>query len=202
MLTLENYRIQKKNVQCNLIIIDNFYDDPYEVRKIALHEEYNSKKYYPGMRSKSFASIDIKNKIQSYIETFAGKIIEFPLYKCDNGSFQYATSNDRTWIHTDSENMNWGGIVFLTPDAPIKSGTTFYKYCNGIMNNEERILTNTEYKSSCRDNSKWEIVDQVGNIFNRLILFNSARFHASTEYFGDNIHNSRLFQVFFFKTQY
>ena len=49
--------------------------------------------------------------------------------------------------------------------------------------------------------TKWKIVDSVGNVFNRLILFNSNKFHMSQDYFGDSKENGRLFQVFFFSTE-
>jgi len=52
-----------------------------------------------------------------------------------------------------------------------------------------------------QDLTKWQKVDQVGNVFNRLILFNSNRFHMSMDYFGDSKENGRLFQVFFFSTE-
>jgi hypothetical protein len=49
--------------------------------------------------------------------------------------------------------------------------------------------------------TKWELVDRVGNVFNRLILFNSKKYHMSMDYFGDNRENGRLFQTFFFTTE-
>jgi hypothetical protein len=52
-----------------------------------------------------------------------------------------------------------------------------------------------------QDLTKWKEVDRVGNVFNRLILFNSNRFHMSMDYFGDSKENGRFFQVFFFSTE-
>ena len=52
-----------------------------------------------------------------------------------------------------------------------------------------------------QDVSKWELVDKVGNVFNRLILFNANHFHCSMDYFGNNSNDGRLFQVFFFSTE-
>jgi hypothetical protein len=53
-----------------------------------------------------------------------------------------------------------------------------------------------------QDLTKWKEMDRVGNVFNRLILFNSNRFHMSMDYFGDSKENGRLFQVFFFSTEH
>ena len=52
-----------------------------------------------------------------------------------------------------------------------------------------------------QDYTKWELVDSVGNVFNRLVLFNATQYHASLDYFGSNKDNGRLFQVFFFSTE-
>jgi hypothetical protein len=52
-----------------------------------------------------------------------------------------------------------------------------------------------------QDLTKWELVDRVGNVFNRLILFDAHNYHMSQDYFGDSKENGRLFQVFFFSTE-
>jgi hypothetical protein len=119
-----------------------------------------------------------------------------------NGSFQYTTSRERSWIHADGWN-NWAGVLYLTPDAPLSAGTAFYRFKNGEYSEEDAALLNTtEQTDNCsQDLTKWELVDRVGNVFNRLILFNSKRFHMSMDYFGDTKENSRLFQVFFFSTE-
>ena len=199
-------RENESNIKCNLLVFDNFYKNPYTIREFALKQSYHTDTYYPGKRTKPFATIELKNKIQTLIEPFAGKIIEFPTHSGDNGTFQYTTSNDTTWIHIDNENINWAGILYLTPDAPFNSGTTFYKYKNYIIDETERIIKNDEYNDATRvsgiDSKNWDVVDQVGNVFNRLILFRSTRFHCSTNYFGKDITDGRLFQVFFFKTEY
>jgi hypothetical protein len=48
------------------------------------------------------------------------------------------------------------------------------------------------------DGSNFEKIDEVGNVYNRLVLFNAKHIHAATQYFGDAIDNSRFFHMFFF----
>jgi len=184
---------------CNLIVIDNFYKNPHKVRQFALEQKYTTTGNYPGTRTKSFANLELKGIIGKYIEPFGGEIVEFPLEsESYNGSFQYTVSRDRSWIHTDSFN-NWGGILYLTPDAPLSSGTAFYRIKNGSM--YEAPLQKDYTDSFSQDYTKWDLVDQVGNVFNRLVLFNSHNYHMSMDYFGDTKENGRLFQVFFFSTE-
>jgi hypothetical protein len=48
------------------------------------------------------------------------------------------------------------------------------------------------------DITKWKIVNNAGNVFNRLILFPSSQYHISMDYFGTDKYDSRLIQIFFF----
>jgi hypothetical protein len=196
---------------CGLIIIDNFYNNALEAREHILKQEFLVTGNFPGKRTESYANNEIKEIFQKYVEPFGGKITKFICPSTENlkdtdtthnGSFQYTTSIDRSWIHTDKYN-NWAGVLYLTPDAPLSSGTAFYRFKDGslcqkdtdILNNQEEI-----YRYS-QDLTKWELVDRVGNVFNRLILFNSNRYHMSMDYFGDTMETGRLFQVFFFSTE-
>jgi hypothetical protein len=52
-----------------------------------------------------------------------------------------------------------------------------------------------------QDYTKWEMVDRVGNVFNRLIMYRADNYHVSLDYFGKDLHDGRLFQVFFFNTE-
>jgi hypothetical protein len=198
---------------CGLIVVDNFYNNAQKTRDFILTQEFSVKGNFPGQRTISYANEHLKNIIQSYVGPFGGKITEFPITSTltlekdkeksnYNGSFQYTTARERSWVHTDSWN-NWAGVLFLTPNAPISSGTAFYRFMNGEYTEEDVKLLGTKEQSDrfSQDLTKWELVDTVGNVFNRLVLFNSKRFHMSMDYFGDNKENSRLFQVFFFSTE-
>lgn len=194
----------------SIIVVDNFYNNASDVRKYILTQEFSVKGNYPGQRTISYATQDLKQIIQKYVEPFAGKITDFPIPKTNlsdaatiyNGAFQYTVASDRSKIHADKGN-NWTGIVFLTPDAPVSSGTTFYQFYDGAMSQEDsNLLKNQEtIDRFTQDLTKWEKVDQIGNVFNRLILFNARNYHMDLDYFGDTKENGRLFQVFFFSTE-
>ena len=203
--------INNRKPSCGLIVIDNFYNNAIDTRNYILSQEFKVRGNFPGQRTRSFANTHLREIIQEYIFPFGGKIIDFPMppnetnnedIQIYNGAFQYTTSRDRSWVHVDGFN-NWAGIVYMTPDAPLSSGTGFYKYRDettyeadlNIMNNKDEI------DRFCQDLTKWEQIDRVGNVFNRLILFNSKRYHMSLDYFGDSKENGRLFQVFFFSTE-
>ena len=182
-----------QNIKLDIIIVNDFYKHPEKVREFAIQCNFETVGNFPGLRTKSFATSKIKEKFEKII---GKKIIDFPqgrIYDY-NGCFQYTLSNNKSWIHVDNYN-NWAGVLYLTPDAPLNSGTKFYEF------NDKSITDLNEKNKYSQDFSKWTLVDRVGNVFNRLLLFNSKRFHISDEYFGNNIYNSRLFQVFFFTSE-
>lgn len=205
-MDIEKERLKQK-FSINLIVIDNFYENPYEIRDFAIKQiGYDTHNYHPGKRTNSFATEDHKEIFSTILEPLCGKIIKFDIstHNNSNGTFQYNTANDiKSWIHVDAYNTNWAGIIYLTPNAPLSGGTGFFKYKDGTINSfDTKLLNNeSEIQNNCRDNTKWELVSSVGNLFNRLILFNSTQYHMSLDYFGDNIHNGRLIQLFFFTTE-
>lgn len=205
-LLLQDQKIRSPS--CGLIVIDNFYSNPHETREFALSNEFKVRGNYPGQRTVSYATPEIKEIIQSYVMPFGGKITEFPIPKehedsnIYNGSFQYTTSRDRSWVHIDGYN-NWAGVVYLTPNAPLSSGTSFYQFHDGTACARDMHILESKPETDrfSQDMTKWKTVDTVGNVFNRLILFDSNRFHMSMDYFGNTKENGRLFQVFFFSTE-
>ncbi len=191
--------------RCNVMVIDNFYNNPMETRDFILTQEFNVRGNYPGIRTKSFASEEIKNMLQAYVGPSGGNITEFPMEEdAYNGAFQITTSRDRSWVHTDGWN-NWAGVLYMTPNAPLRSGTATYMHNDG-----ERFLhklksnadsEKNKFDTDSQDSTKWHMVDNIANVFNRLIIFNANQFHTSMEYFGQNLQDGRLFQTFFFSTE-
>jgi hypothetical protein len=46
-----------------------------------------------------------------------------------------------------------------------------------------------------RNYSAWKVVDQVGNRFNRMLLFRGVRYHQSAEYFGTTLEKETLSNI-------
>lgn len=180
------------------MVVDNFYSNPEEVRNFALTLTYSEHDYHPGKRTLTFANEMHKQHFQHVLQHVAGKIIYFPTLEnpidgVQNGAFQYTTASDRSWIHKDSYNTNWAGIIYLTPNAPVSAGTGIFELIDGDYANVSKY---------CRDITKWKLVNNIGNVYNRLFLFRSDQYHMSMDYFGSTMEDGRLFQVFFFSTEY
>lgn len=187
--------VNRKNVKNRLWVIDNFYQDPYAVRNFALQQEYeNSSDWYKGRRTfKQFLSPYIKSRFE---EIMGIKIREWESHGM-NGKFQFCVPEDRLVYHYDSQ--TWAAMIYLTPNAPPSTGTSFYAHKNtSIRHIEDHPEADSCFSGGFYDSTKFELVDTVGNVFNRLVIFDARLFHAASGYFGQNINDSRLFQIFFF----
>jgi hypothetical protein len=187
------------------LIIDQFYNDVDDVRAFALEQEFAVRGNFPGQRTVSFLNDSTKNVIQNIIRPFAGEVT---WWGGDySGSYQYTVAHDRSWIHSDYT-TNWAGVCYLTPDAPLSSGTGLYRLKeNGLRNwknyeHTEEENANALHNRYSQDYTKWDLVDRIGNVYNRLILYRGDLFHVSMDYFGSSKYDGRLFQLFFFNAQF
>lgn len=107
-------------------------------------------------------------------------------------------------IHTD-QNTIFAAVLYLTPDAPLASGTSLYKknkqfdeakYKRALADNDMKfkggeIVMDTSY------HAMFDEIVRVNNVYNTLILYEGRHFHAANKFFGKGLKDSRLAQVFF-----
>lgn len=176
------------------IVVDNFYKDPDQVRAFALGCSFQEHvKYHKGSRT------DMTYRFPGLKERFE-QILGRPVLNWEkygtNGCFQFCIGGDQIVYHHDTQ--QYAGVLYLTPGAPANSGTSLYRSKRTLsMNGYDGVYSET-YPTGHLDPAQFECVDTVGNVYNRLILFDSRMIHAATSYFGDSKENGRLFQLFFF----
>jgi len=208
----------------NLFVVDNFHPKPYELREFALKQDFNVDGNYPGHRTRSFLkdsdyplglvpfepgpnyTSTMQQKIADVVRPFAGEVVWWGEEEY-TGAFQYTTAKDKSWIHVDHV-TTWAAVLYLTPNAPITSGTGLFRhkltgwttepyFDNGTINEN---LKNLIYEDAY-DMTKWEMHSMVGNVFNRLVLYRANQWHQSLDYFGKDMYDGRLFMTFFFNTE-
>jgi hypothetical protein len=189
----------------DIISVDGFYKDPDLVREWAMNNlEFSPSAYHKGERAKERFILDgTKEKLE--------EIIGKPIYNWNdpgyaNGIFQFCTADQPIVYHVD--NQTYAAMVYLTPDAPPTSGTAFYRSkVTGDYTFDDNKRKTPAYELAFKgnsnemnfyDGSNFEKIDEVGNVYNRLVLFNAKNIHAATQYFGDAIDNARFFHMFFF----
>jgi hypothetical protein len=176
------------------VVVDNFYEDPDYIRKFALSLTFNEHTaYHKGKRTdECYRFPDLKESFEKIINC---KITNWEKYGT-NGCFQTCIAGDQLVYHTDGQ--EYAGVLFLTPDAPPNTGTSFYrsKYTKKMYASDSDF--STVFKNGFLDSTEFDLVDTVGNVYNRLVLFDAKLIHAATCYFGNSLENGRLFQLFFF----
>lgn len=192
------------NAPKSLVVVDNFYSDPDMIRDYVIKNiEFDFSTYHTGRRSLNRFILDgTKEKFE---ELLGRPILNWNHPTYANGKFQYCTSYDRVVYHIDTQ--NYAAMVYLTPDAPLQTGTASYRSkltgATRFDNGETGELYQKTFKGVSNelnfyDKSSWEEIDRVANVYNRLVMFDSKRLHSATEYFGDALENARLFHLFFF----
>jgi len=176
-------------------VVDDFYADPDYVRRIALQQEFvEDLRYYKGKRSaKNFLNDDIKRSFENII---GQKITVWEEYGM-NGKFQYCTPEDMLVYHHDLQ--TWAAVLYLTPNAPYNTGTCLYAHkATKIRHADEPGCDELCFTGGFYDDTKFDLVDVVGNIYNRVVIFDAKCIHAAQKYFGQTKEDSRLFHLFFF----
>ncbi|MBC7740995.1 MAG: hypothetical protein H7061_02280 [Bdellovibrionaceae bacterium] len=201
----------------NIIVVDNFYQDPLKIRNYALNGvEYLPKNKlspnFPGTESvKSFTSLALIEKIESSL----GQKINVDPTKYSFGVFTktYLADSRNNRVHVDTS--EWTGIVYLNLPEQCQAGTSFYEHKLTGLNsipyspsklselgyNSQKEFVDQFLRPQSQDQTAWKQSVHVGMKFNRLILFKAGElFHSAGSYFGHDDQSCRLTQLFFFST--
>lgn len=199
----------------NFLVIDDFLENPMEVRNFALSSAYiQSQDGWQGLISRQIGNNSEESlyKMASYVSTKKPDWKSlFSSYKTGGGAycggFQALFENHNTkprYIHTHSKGQ-WTGLLYLSLDEDCigKDGTLLYrnkKYniINDVNLNEEQ--RNEIWNEMSKDHSFWEVTAKAEMKFNRLVIINSRHYHTWSLGFGDSIENCRLLQIFNFVT--
>ena len=188
-------------------IVDNFYEDPDSVRDFAFKQKYFPGEGAVGHRTrKQFFFEGIK---ESFEEIMGKKIKENGVhgwyYPGINARFQWCPAGTNRVYHCDEQ--RYAALIYLTPNAPPESGTTFFKHketgrrhnldINWAAGEGSKVFPGDTFL----DKTRYEQVDTVGNVYNRLVIFDGGLIHSATDYFGSSIENSRLHHMFFFNLE-
>ena len=187
-------RFRTNPIVPSYIVIDNFYENPDKVREFALECDFQ---YHPnnhkGCRTDyCYRFPGLKERFE---ELIGRKIRDWEQYGT-NGCFQYCIKGDETVYHADTQ--QYAGVLYLTPDAPVDSGTGLYRSRITKKMKYDPEEYHTVFRNGHLDETDFEMVDRIGNMYNRLILFDAKCLHAGINYFGTNKEDGRLFQLFFF----
>jgi len=194
-------------------VIHEFYDDPDAIRQFALAQKYTychemkSISYvFPGSRTKDLFELNptlyerVCKKLVSVFHIPEHDVMRWAI----STSFQIVGEEYGSGLIHQDQNTIFAGVLYLTPDAPLDSGTSLFRknknyndaeYKQGIADNDQRFKDkqpiNFDY------HRMFDEVVRVNNVYNTLILFEGDIHHCANKFFGTTNSNSRLAQVFF-----
>lgn len=193
-----------------ITVVDNFFKDPDEIRKIALNLDYEIRGSHPGFRSDQLQLLNpnlyslISKKIFSLFLNLEKDIVEYQI----DMTFQYTTKDfGYGWAHFDPISY-CAGVIYLTPDPPENTGTIIYSTLIPPSNYDELQETKFDFyttrikhqdydkiRETNNSNFKKNIV--IENVYNRALIYPSNYAHSENCFFGETKENARLTLVFF-----
>lgn len=170
----------------NYLIIDDFFDNPNNIREYALNQKFYSPEEhpynifnFPGVRTTYINELDynlwnnIFNKILLSISQLTNNYIDLDFYDQWNWSSFSQTFEDlkeylplwhRDFIDDDS--LYFVGVCYLNPNPPKNSGTMIK-----VRDGNEHIIENK---------------------FNRFLIYSNDLVHSSQGSFGKNKNDARM----------
>ena len=82
----------------------------------------------------------------------------------------------------------WTGLIYLNEDAPLRGGLKLWRNIDPAHNYD--WMTPKEF---------WELIDDLGNVPNRLLLCRGSIPHSGARGWGSGLSDGRLYQTFFFR---
>lgn len=200
------------------LCVDNFFNNPDEVRKFALSLEYTPSETgkWPGKRTHSLDQIS-----QNYFQNFCEKlfllnydlrksevswIVETYFQIIEPGSYEDLNVG---WVHKDT--AMFAGIIYLTPDIDLNCGTSIFRSSvdfarpTNVLEKKEMYLNfNKNNKESYQEklkenNSMFEETIRFNNVYNRLVAYDGSQYHGVNKFYNEDS-KPRLTQVFFAKS--
>jgi hypothetical protein len=197
-------------MQTSLIVVDDFLNDPDEVRRRALALDYPPQQgQFPGRNSAQ--RLDITG-LTDVISAIVGEPLAPAPRPQSHGKCRLTLAGDEGLggVHIDAS--YWSGILYLSRPEDCRGGTEFFRHKatgsdrfpltreelakTGFATFEEaqRGIAEAEGKNV----DAWEHQMTVPMRFNRLVLLRPWLWHTAGPAFGDTPENGRLVYLMFF----
>ena len=162
----------------DVIVIDEFYENPDVVRQMAL-------------RGDTRISLDDFKVFLEHI--VGGKIVSM-----EQPKFESNIAENIWYVTGDTKPNTYYANVFLTPNAPITTGITLY----ASIDTGKRTYIPEFHGNISYDMTRFNPIDKVGNVYNRLVVWNANLLHGPSCFFGSTKENGRLVLAVKFTTVY
>ena len=193
---------------------NNFFQNPARILDFANSLEFSyTHKGFPGIRTENLA-LSNNPECKDFANFFVAKLLN-EVYtnilevNIDIRFHKYPVYDDKElntgWIHIDDSELLAGVVYFNNNFENFKAGTSFFTPADEInppdeirenFNLDSTTVDTDKYKESLvNHNSQFNETITIGNLYNRLITYDSNLFHKPNDYYINNTDN-RLTLVF------
>ena len=194
-----------------LTVVDDFYDRPDEIRKLALSADYPAVEgplTFPGRNSsQTFAPPGLDEAVSDLVRE---RVRGSPRPQISHGRFRVSLAGEpqRYLVHVDPSFLSWVGLVYLTRPEHCRGGTALYRH-KGLDSDRVPSLEALQaygvpdvaglLRQDARDPQKWEHMTTLPMRYNRLVLYRPWLWHSALEPFGSGPEDGRLVHLVFFE---
>jgi hypothetical protein len=182
----------------NIVVVDDFLPNPDRIRELALRQTYVADdQLYKGRRSDQQFLNESGPNAATFGQLLQREITDWTRHGM-SGRFQWCIPTDPLVFHADGQTH--AGTIYLTPKAPPEAGLSLWrsKITGAYRPVDDPGIRARTFDGNLLDPTKWELVDRIGNKYNRLVLWDGNLIHSASCYFGTELANARLFWMFFF----
>jgi len=211
----------------DIIIVENFYENPHRVRDYALNElrinnyiPYDSSIWYAS-KFKEWNECPFKSSefLINRLNDITNEEIDLDFWRKGyppHGSWKDSIRGDKS--------CKWNCTFHIKPSIGQKLGQGVHNHVEDSWNsvgengwvgliylNPEAPIDTGLFLWENKDQQKnydwmtpeenWKLIDSLGAVFNRLILCRGSKPHSGSDGFSDIFEKGRLYQTFFFKTK-
>ena len=195
-------------------IIDDFFENPDEIRELALKMSYpeQNESNFPGRNS--LQRLDV-SEIDNVISGLVGTRLK-PMTQLSHGKFRITLANDKGLGDIHLDNSHWSGILYMSKDIKAQSGTDFFRHIptntDSMLLNDAQIeklgwkdreeankRVNEIVKAHSNDRTQWEHIMRVPMKYNRLLLMRPWLWHTAGPGFGSSLEDGRLVFLLFYE---
>lgn len=178
----------------SFLVADEFLVDPEGARADALRREFSESPWYKGLRtSPADWSEEIDRKLRALLGAPGG--LE---YHGSSWCYHATLAGVPEVYHADTGLGEWGAVLYLTPGAPVESGTSLWRHRRtGRTTGDPGAYSDRPGPWCYLDRTEWDETDFAGNVWNRMVIFRADRVHAMRRPFGWSPATGRLTQLFF-----
>jgi hypothetical protein len=191
-------------------IMDEYYEDPYEVRSFALQSEF-ARPFtgtWSGLHSlrRHPRTAEVFQDLASFLPVDGipnwREIEESFMFwgRPSAGVFALLLDGQYDSVHSHKRTGRWAAVCYLSSPSACagRDGLSFFRHrLSGVTSCAGASADALEtYRADAFDPSRWELLESVQMAFNRMVLFDGRFFHAASQGFGCDPQTARLTQLF------